>query len=160
MRNTVLAAALGIAILGLGHTPIPKAQEPGRKEPARASGGELWKSETSGKVFRVRVENGVFHSDCVSLAPALTRKGAHIRARCPRVGSKWRGTSEIYLPCAAGESRTAAVSNWCRMTMGMEVLSMTSDRITGQMETPRVFDCVHCKVAEAVWRPFVWVRKR
>ncbi len=164
MRSILVVAALAIAFLGRVHLAVQDTQGPGPKtqKPAQAPRGDIWKSETTGKIFRVRIENNVFYSDCVSLDPALARKGAHIRARLSRVGSKWRGTSDIYLPCAVGGSATVAISNWCRMTMGMEVDSMTADRITGQIEDPKrgSFDCQHCKVLQTVWKPFVWVRKR
>ncbi len=164
IRRILVAAALAIAFLGRADLAVqnPQGSGPKTQKPAQAPRGEIWKSETTGKLFRVRIEKNIFHSDCVSLDPELTRKGAHIRARLSHVGSKWRGTSDIYLPCAVGESATAAISNWCRMTMGMEVDSMTADRITGQIEDPKrgAFDCQHCKVTQTVWKPFVWVRKR
>lgn len=162
MRKLPIVAAVAIAFLAGGQLTTQKSRSASEtKSPARTSRGDIWKSETTGKLFRVRMEKDVFHSDCVSLAPELTRKGAHIRARLSRVGSKWRGTSDIYLPCAVGESPTATISNWCRMTMGMEIDSMTADRITGQIEDPKrgAFDCQHCKVLQTVWKPFVWVRK-
>ncbi len=120
---------------------------------------EIWKSETTGKEYRVRVEKDRFYAEWVPGPGAPAQRGAYIRTECRRVGSKWIGTSRSFLPCEV-EEKKAHTSNWCHLTTRTEIDTLTPDRIVGRGESLRRFDCATCKILEAAMSEFVWVPKR
>ena len=154
--------ALGFALASLPLVGILLwAQQP--KPQAAASTSQtfpaLWKSETTGKEYRVQVDKDRFSAEWVNIPPESVKQGAYIRSECRRVGSKWIGTSRIHLPCAAGEGAKEHIVNTCRLQLRIEIDSVQADRIVGRGETLKRFDCKSCKVDETGWGDFVWVPK-
>lgn len=136
-----------------------KAPELGKGKGAAPASARIWKSETSGKEYRVWTENRRFHAEWVNIPPEFAAKGAYIRTVCRRAGAKWVGESRSYLPCSMGAGKEEHIANWCRVTTAFEVDSITEKRITGRGEALKRFDCKTCKVLEKEWKGFVWVPK-
>ncbi len=171
LRRIVMA--FGIMFIGLaGHPTVPRlgglrvtAQEaklPVHSKTAKAPSGtsSIWKSQTTGKEYRVRVENERFSAEWVNIPHDLVLHGAYIRTECRHSGSKWIGTSRSYLPCALGQGAKERIANWCRLLTRFEVESISRDSIKGRGESLKRFDCEHCKVLETVWGNFTWVPKQ
>jgi hypothetical protein len=121
---------------------------------------EIWRSETTGKEYRVQVDKDRFYAEWVNIPPESVKHGAFIRSECHRVGSKWIGTSSVRLPCTVGEGAKEHIGNTCRLQLRIEIDSIGPDRIVGHGETLRRFDCQSCRVDEAGWGEFVWVPKK
>jgi hypothetical protein len=161
LRLRLLACA-GALVLVL--TPLQRAagQAAKSKKAAAASAApasaRLWKSETTGKEFRVWTEKGVLHAEWVNVPLRLAKGGAYIHSELRRTGSKWAGTSKLRLPCESVEDNKP-VSNWCSLETKMEIESSTAERITGRGESLRRFDCRVCKILETGWADFEWVPK-
>jgi len=119
----------------------------------------LWRSETTGKEYRVQVDKDRFYAEWVNIPPESVKRGAYIRSECRRVGSKWIGTSRINLPCTAGEGAKEHIANTCRMQFRIEINSIQADRIVGRGETLKRFDCQSCRADETGWGDFAWVPK-
>ena len=118
---------------------------------------DVWRSLTTGKEYFVRIDKGHFYAQWVNLPPAAAQHGAYIHSACKRVGTKWAGASEIYMPCAVGEGKNEKIANSCHLTLGIEINSISKDRITGRGQTLRKFNCGACKVIETGWAKFEWV---
>ena len=113
---------------------------------------------TTGKEYSVRVTGQTVYAEWVNIPPALVQGEAYIRSECRRVGTRWVGTSRSHLPCDTMEGGRR-VRNWCNLVTGIEIDSMTQDRITGRAEALRRFDCEHCRILEKAWAKFEWVPK-
>jgi hypothetical protein len=153
-------AVLGaVFILQLAVVPL-KAQQvkPPHKTPPQVTRppARVWRSLTTGKEYSVRVTGQTFYAEWVNIPPALVQGEAYIRSECRRVGTRWVGTSRSHLPCDTMEG-TRHVQNWCNLATGIEIDSITTDRITGRAEAIRRFDCEHCRILEKVWAKFEWV---
>jgi hypothetical protein len=120
----------------------------------------LWKSETTGKEYRVQVDKAHFSAEWVNIPSEGVKRGAYIRSECRRVGSKWIGTTRINLPCTVGEGAKEHVANTCRMQFRIEINSIQADRIVGRGETLKRFDCKSCRIDETGWGDFVWLPKK
>ena len=155
-----ITLALFLASLPLAGILL-SAQQP--KPQAAASTSQafpaLWRSETTGKEYRVQVEKDHFYAEWVNIPPESVKRGAYIRSECRRVGSKWIGTTRIHLLCAAGEGAKEHIVNTCRLQFRIEINSIQADRIVGRGETLKRFDCQSCKVDETGWGDFAWVPK-
>ena len=119
----------------------------------------LWKSETTGKEYRVQVDKDRFYAEWVNIPPESAKRGAYIRSECRRVGSKWVGTTRINVLCPVGEGAKEHIANTCRLQFRIEINSIKADRIVGRGETLKRFDCQSCRVDETGWGDFVWVPK-
>jgi len=154
--------ACGVALAGIFGLLFssPQAQRPasGKTHQAPSARGAIWKSQTTGREYRVQIEKERIYAEWVNLPAVAAREGAYIRSECRHVGSKWVGTSRIFLPCSMGT--TGPPTNHCHMLMRMEIESITPSRITGRSETPKGFDCQNCRVLSTVWANFVWAPKR
>jgi hypothetical protein len=138
------------------------AQQP-KPEASAASGRALpalWRSDTTGKEYRVEVDKDRFYAEWVNIPPESVKRGAFIRSECHRVGAKWIGTSSVRLPCTVGEGAKEHIANTCRLQLRIEIDSIAPDRIVGHGETLRRFDCQSCRVDESGWGEFVWVPKK
>jgi hypothetical protein len=171
-----LALALLIGHLGYGKSPAQAtdSQKSAKKQASKATAatpatpassearakGRIWKSQTTGKEYRVWTEKEQFHAEWTNVPPEFAAKGAHIRSTGTRKGQKWLGESQNYLPCSAGEGKQQHIANFCQLTTGFEVDSMSATRITGRGEALKRFDCAKCKVLEKEWKNFVWVPKK
>ena len=129
------------------------------ERPSSLVRAEIWRSETTGKEYRVQVDQDRFSAEWVNLPPESAKRGAYIRNECRRVGPKWIGTSRIHLPCAAGEGAKEHIVNTCRLQLRIEIISVQADRIVGRGQTLKRFDCQSCRVDETGWGDFVWVPK-
>ena len=89
--------------------------------------------------------------------PASARRGAYIHTACERKGQKWTGTSDIYMPCMVGEGKSEKIVNTCHLSLGIEINSISNDKVTGRGQSLKKFDCGACKVIEAGWANFEWV---
>jgi S1-C subfamily serine protease len=121
--------------------------------------GRIWRSETSGKEYRLWIKDKQLHAEWTNIPPEFAAKGAYIRSVSRRVGSKWVGESHSYLPCSMGNGKEEHIANFCHLTTGFKLDSMTDKKITGRGEALRRFDCKTCKVLEKEWKDFVWVPK-
>ncbi len=157
---TLLSRILMLGVAGLPlkaqqHRPPPLSQS-SKSVPARSG---VWKSQTTGKEYRVRVERDSFHAEWVNIPQDSAREGAYIRTACRRQGSKWIGKCHIFLPCAVGHG---PIVNRCHLDMGFVIDQISEGRISGRIEDPDLtqFDCKSCNVPKTVWKDFVWVPKR
>lgn len=117
---------------------------------------QLWKSASSGKEYRVKVESDRFTAEWSNIPPQAAKQGAYIRSECRRTGSRWIGTSRILLGCALPDGKT----KMCPMLLRFEVDFISPDRITGGGEILRDFDCGTCEVRKTGWGPFTWTPKK
>jgi len=116
---------------------------------------QLWKSASSGREYRVKIEGDRFTAEWTNIPPQAAKQGAYIRSECRRSGSRWIGTSRIFLPCALPDAKM----KMCPMILRFEVDSISPDRITGGGEILRDFDCGSCEVRKTGWGPFSWAPK-
>ena len=117
---------------------------------------EIWKSMSSGKEYRVKVEGDRFTAEWSNIPSQAAKQGAYIRSECRRTGSRWIGTSRILLGCALPDGKT----KMCPMILRFEVDLVSPERITGGGEILRDFDCSSCAVRQAGWGPFTWTPKK
>jgi hypothetical protein len=162
VRIRLLLLAAAILLVGLAG-PRPRAEQRKSKEKAKAAqtipvAARVWRSLTTGKEYRVWVENERLNAEWVNIPPALVQGGAYIRSVCRRVGTRWIGTTRSYLPCETQEGGKQ-VSNWCHLLTKIEIDSVAAERIRGRAEGLRRFDCQRCKILETVWKDFEWVPK-
>jgi hypothetical protein len=155
----------GFILLGLGGPPLlgqgaklPQKHAPAEKHAAAPSPGKIWKSETTGKEYRVRIEKDRFYAEWVA-PPDAAKQGAYIRSECRRTGTKWIGTSQVFVLCPKPGDVNGKSTNGCSLTFRFEVDSITPERITGSGETIREIDCAKCEVRQTGWGNFVWVPK-
>ena len=127
---------------------------------APLSGTSLWRSDTTGNEYRVTIHGDRLVANWVNLPPAAARRGSYIRTACMRKGSKWVGTSAIFIACSLGEGRQEHVANTCHLRMKIEFDTVTKNLITGRGQGLTKFDCRTCKVLAAGWGNFKWVRVR
>jgi hypothetical protein len=121
---------------------------------------QVWKSETTGNQYSVRVADEVLHAEWINLPPDMVKQGVYLRTECHRMGSKWVGVSDSRLPCSVGSENGERVIRSCDLRTRIEIDSIAADRITGQAETLKRVDCQECKVLESGWASFVWTPKR
>ncbi len=144
-------------------TQTPQASAPAPANPAAtesAAKGSLWKSETTGKEYRVWMEKGEFHAEWTNIPPEFAAKGARISSMGKRQGEKWVGESQEYLPCSVGEGTQSHIANFCRLATGFEIDSISATKITGRGESVRISDCAKCLVSKKEWKDFAWVPKK
>jgi hypothetical protein len=150
---------LGLALFAAGEKK-PSSPVPAKKTRANSAGWKLWKSETTGKEYRVKVEKDRLLAEWVNIPPATAKQGAYIQTECRRSGEKWIGTSRIFLPCVKPGEAEGKITQKCHMTLRFEVDSVTRDRISGSAESLRNFDCAKCQVLQTGWAKFSWVPKQ
>lgn len=115
----------------------------------------IWKSATTGKEYRVKIDGDRFTAEWSNLPPQAAKQGAYIRSDCRRSGTRWIGTSRILLPCGLPDGKT----KMCPMMLRFEVDHVSPERITGGGEILRDFDCGSCQVRRTGWGPFTWTPK-
>lgn len=156
---------IGIAMLacGLALGAWNCSNAVSQKEPQASSAAtqaaqmpDLWRSLTTGKEYFVRMDKSHFYAQWVNLPPVSKQHGAYIHTSCELKGSKWAGTSDIYMPCVVGEGKNDKVANTCHLNLKIEIDSVSNDRITGRAQTLKKFNCGACKVIEAGWADFEW----
>jgi len=135
-----------------------QTSSPAMRAQARAAQGKIWKSETTGREYRVRVEKDRFYAEWVPGPAVADRDKTYIRTECRRTGSKWVGISRSFLPCVV-ENEKGRTTNWCHLMTRTEIESIGPNRIVGRGESLHRFDCQTCKILEAAMTDFVWVPK-
>lgn len=159
-RRTLVLSVVILVMLGSG--PLAAGQaKPGGKAgqiPAPPPSARVWRSQTTGREYRVWIENERLHAEWVNIPPELAQRGASIRSECRHVGTRWIGTSQSYLPCETTE-KGETVRNWCQVTTKIEFDRPGANRMAGRGEALRRFDCAGCRVLETVWKGFEWVPK-
>ncbi len=159
-----VAFGLGIFLTVAASLSTPRAQQSPKAAPRPTAhtgpAPAVWKSKTTDREYRVKVSKSIFNAEWVNISPALQQHGAYIRTKCRREGNKWVGTSQSYLPCTTAETPPNQYANWCHLETKFEVQKITADRITGQGESLKRFDCQKCKIIETEWAAFVWAPKR
>lgn len=151
----------------LSETAAPAAASPATAPPhastasgaTSATGGRVWLSEVSGKEYRVWSDAQGMQAEWVNVPSELAERGAFIKTIFHHQGSKWVGTAHSYLPCTVGAGTQEHIANWCHVRAGMEIRSMSIDRIVGRGEALARFDCQKCQVLGTVWKDFAWVPK-
>lgn len=160
----MIALAFGIVLIEPGGARLEAQQSKppatSHLPPAFPAPSGVWRSQTTGKEYRVRIENEQLRVEWVNIPAALAQRGAYIRTDCRRVGTKWIGTSRIFLPCPVLLGLKERGGKWCHLQTRTEIDAVTQDRITGHTEGLRRFDCQNCRALETAWREFVWVPKR
>jgi hypothetical protein len=118
---------------------------------------QVWKSASTGKEYRVKVEGDRFTAEWSNIPPQAAKQGAYIRTECRRTASRWIGTTRFLLPfpCPPPNGKL----KMCPLILRFEVDFISPDRITGGGESLRGFDCSTCEVKETAWRPFSWTPK-
>jgi len=117
---------------------------------------EIWKSATTGKEYRVKLDGDHLTAEWSNIPPEAAKQGAYIRSDCRRSGTRWIGTSRILLGCGLPNGKT----KMCPMVLRFEVDFISPERITGGGEILRTFDCGTCQVQKTGWGPFTWMPKR
>jgi hypothetical protein len=117
---------------------------------------QVWKSATTGKEYRVKIDGDRITAEWLNLPPQAAQQGAYIRSECRRSGTRWIGTSRVLLPCGLPDGKT----KMCPMMLRFEVDYISPERITGGGETLKDFDCGSCEVRRTGWGPFSWTPKR
>jgi hypothetical protein len=165
LRRNITNLAL-LSFVTLAGTAVPalhaqKSPKPARNQTQKVESmpPRIWKSESSLNEYRVWIKNKTLHADWVNIPAEAAKNGAYIRTTCRLVGGKWIGTSRIYMPCSVEKG---PVVNRCHLVMRMEIDEITAERMVGRVEDPQrdTFDCKTCKVAEKVWKNFLWVPKK
>lgn len=159
LRTTVLI--VGILVLLVSGASAAGQAKPGGKAgqfPAPPAGARVWRSQTTGKEYRVWNENERLHAEWVNVPPDAAQQGVSIRIECRRMGTRWIGTAQNHLSCDTTEN-AKRVTNFCRITSKIEFAALEANRITGRAEWARRFDCANCKVLEFAWHNFEWVPK-
>lgn len=144
-------------------SPAPQPAAAAPASPAASlstTKGSLWKSETTGREYRVWTEKDRFHAEWANIPPEFAAKGAHISSVGKREGEKWVGESQEYLPCSVGAVNQQHISNFCQLTTGFEIDSMSATKIKGRGEAVRISDCAKCVVSKKEWKDFAWVPKK
>lgn len=160
-RSLALLLAAFLITTAMPHLHGQEARKPSPEQAQKIAPvpSRVWKSETSGREYRVWMENQRFHAEWVNIPAEFVAQGAYIRTVCWRAGQKWIGESRSYRPCSVGEGKEEHIANWCHVTTGFELDSVTENRISGRGEGLKRFDCRKCQVIEKVWKSFVWVPK-
>ncbi|HEV2425425.1 MAG TPA: hypothetical protein VGZ29_11415 [Terriglobia bacterium] len=151
------------AIFGLLAATGSGAQAPAAGPPGQVVSGRIWKSQTTGNEYRVRIEGDVLRAEWVNLPPKLVRQGAYVRTECRRAGNRWVGTtrSRLLLPCTEVTTPEGHhPSAWCSLVTRTEINSITPERITGQAQAPERLDCQACKLLDSEWKEFIWTPER
>lgn len=153
----MLASLLALAGWGCSNAVSQKAPQASSGAAEEGPLPDVWRSLTTGKEYFVRMDKSHFYAQWVNLPPVSKQHGAYIHTACELKGSKWAGTSDIYMPCVVGEGKNDKVANTCRLNLKIEIDSISEDRITGRAQTLKKFNCAACKVVEAGWANFEWV---
>ncbi len=157
LKSGARRALLVCAILLWGIV-LPAGAEQKTKSAAKpdsTAGWQMWKSETTKKVYRVKIDQDHFVAEWVNVPPEAKKQGAYIHSECRRAGNKWVGTTRALLPCAlpGAEKKTRT----CELTLRIEVDSISATRIEGAGDSLHNFDCSKCQVLETGWAKFTWV---
>ena len=154
---------VGILVLLVSGAYAAGQARPGGKAgkiPSPPPSARVWRSETTGKEYRVWIENERFYAVWMNVPAELAQGGAYIRTECQRVGTRWVGSSQTYLPFPCGRTENGKrVGKWCRVPTKIEFRRVEENRITGSAEGYRKFDCEKCKIVESVMKDFEWVPK-
>lgn len=158
VQNRTLLFTLICILLGACSRPAgqPENQAQNKPAPAAHRPKNIWISETTGKEYRVTIENDVLRAEWVNIPPDYLAQGEYIRTECKRVGSKWVGTSSIYIACTLEGGAKPKPDNWCHLQTQFEIDSVAADRITGRTEAMVKFDCLKCKILKSEMKDFLW----
>jgi hypothetical protein len=132
------------------------AAKPAASAAKAAALPQVWKSESTGKEYRVKVEGDLFSAEWVNLPPEAAKQGRYIRTECRRNASRWIGTSRLLLGCQLPNGNMKL----CPLIVRFEVDFISPDRITGGGENLKDFDCGTCGIRKTGWAPFTWTPKR
>lgn len=61
------------------------------------------------------------------------------------------------MPCLVGEGKSGKIANSCHLSLGIEIDSISINRITGRGQSLRKFDCGACRVIGDGGANFEWV---
>lgn len=157
--QAILSCAFTLAVARL---PLlgqdAKRPLPTKQPPAHSARGTIWKSETTQKEYRVRIEKNRFYAEWVNIPADSAKQGVYIRSECSRVGAKCVGTSRVFLLCPESQASRNPTKG-CAWTFRFEVDEISPNRISGRSESLRNFDCQKCEVRQTGWANFVWVPK-
>jgi len=154
----LVSAILATTSLQLSSESQSAAKPAGTKPAAKAAAlPKIWKSASTGKEYRVKVEGDRFTAEWSNIPPEVAKLGAYTRTECRRSGSRWIGTTRFFLPfpCPPPNGKL----KMCPLILRFEVDFISPDRITGGGEILREFDCGTCEVRKTGWGPFSWVPK-
>jgi len=141
-----------------GGTSKPVPETKSASTPAQAK--DIWVSQTTGKEYHVTVDGDTFRAEWVNMSPSLSAHGTYLRSECKKQGDKWVGKTASYLPCSASNGAGAKIDNWCHLETSIAILSMTPDRIVGNGESVKQFDCMKCKIIAQGSGEFFWTPKK
>ena len=121
---------------------------------------DVWVSQTTGKEYHVTVDGDTFRAEWVNMSPSLSAHGTYLRSECKKQGDIWVGKTASYLPCSVGGGANVKIDNWCHLDTAIAILSMTPDRIVGNGESVKQFDCMKCKIIAQGSAEFFWTPKK
>ncbi|MFB3922289.1 MAG: hypothetical protein ACE145_11245 [Terriglobia bacterium] len=128
--------------------------------PAPPATARAWHSQTTGKEYNVWIANRRLYAVWTNVPADLAKGGAYIRTECRRVGTRWVGSSQTYLPFPCGKDKDGKqIGRWCHLLTKIEFKRVESDRIAGSAEGYLKFDCEKCAIAESVMKDFEWTPK-
>ena len=153
----IAGLACGLALAGWACSSAVSQEMPQSAAEQAHKLPDVWRSLTTGKEYYVRTDKTHFYAQWVNLPPVARQHGSYIHTVCKREKSKWVGTSDIYMPCVAGEGKKEKIGNACHLTLKFEIDSISDQRITGRGQTLKKFNCGACKVVETGWGKFEWV---
>ena len=154
--SIVLVCGVLLAASWLFSSDNRSAPKPAASDAKGGALPQLWKSASTGKEYRVKVEGDRFSAEWSNIPAQAAKEGAYIRSECRKTASRWIGTSRILLGCALPDGKT----KMCPMLLRFEVDFISPDRITGGGEILRDFDCGTCEVRKTGWGPFTWTPKK
>ena len=156
----ITICAIALAAAGCSNSaPQQKAEQPrpiAATPSTPVSTKDLWRSITTGKEYRVKIEGDTLTADWANV-PADAPSGTSIHSECHKKGDKWIGTSAINMSCTIGKGKDEHIANSCHLTLKFEIDTVTKDKIAGRGQGLEQFDCSNCKVLKAGWGDFVWV---
>ena len=147
--------AFSAAVLFLLTSCKRHAQQPSESNQPSTQPGEIWVSETTGKEYRVRVQNDVVNVEWLNMSPELAKHGAFIRSTCKKDGAKWVGMSTSYLPCTTEGGAKPKLENWCHLETEFEIDAMSPESITGRSPALIRFDCTKCQILQSEMKGFL-----
>lgn len=135
----------------------------------RSPGERIWTSLTSGRDFKVRMDDDHIYTEWVNLPPALQSTTAFMRTELKKTGEKWVGKTTAYLPYEykstyadywKTQQPVGTVNvNWCRTEFDFEIDKLSDSRIEGQGLGATSFDARKCRPGKLEWKPFTWIPK-
>jgi len=119
---------------------------------------KVWTSLTTGRDFKVRIEEDYIYTEWINLPPQLQTTSAFMRSELKKDGDRWVGKVRSLLPY---EYKTWGVESvkWCTVEVQFEIDKLTEIRIEGRGMRAKSFDAKKCNTGQLEWQSFTWIPK-